>query len=133
MGCDTTETQLVSDLPNAISHAIMVACVALLPITPGAAPTAAVRLLHQLRLMPQVFTPPPQLARQLGSEYGRQCVATMAAAESLIGALDLQVKPCAGCQATMAGADSRTHPVTGCVEPPKIVRLTRSSQGALHD
>lgn len=56
------------------------------------APTTAVRLLHQLRLMPQVFTPPQQLVAVLGGEFGAPCVETMAAAEALVGALDLQVR-----------------------------------------
>eukprot|EP00775_Hariotina_reticulata_P002881 gene2881-3172_t len=55
----------------------------------GVAPTAAVRLLHQLRLLPQVFTPPSQLLKLLGPDFGAPGVQLMAAAEELIEAVHL--------------------------------------------
>lgn len=57
----------------------------------GVAPTAAMRLLQQLQLFAIVFSPPPALASVLGTGYGAQCVEVIAAAESLVTALDLQV------------------------------------------
>lgn len=55
------------------------------------APTAAVRLLHQLRLLPQVFTPPSQLVKLLGPDFGGPGVQLMAAAEELLEAVHLVV------------------------------------------
>lgn len=63
----------------------------------GPGPTAAVRLLHQLRLFDQVFTPPPEVQQLLGSEYGRPCVEVMAAAEALLQELRLDVSQSNAC------------------------------------
>lgn len=57
----------------------------------GVAPTAAMRLLQQLQLFSVVFAPPPHLVKVVGTSFGAQCVEVMAAAEKLLGALDLQV------------------------------------------
>jgi hypothetical protein len=58
----------------------------------GVAPTAAMRLLQQLQLFPVVFSPPPELQQLLGTGYGAQCVEVVAAAEKLVGALEMQVR-----------------------------------------
>lgn len=57
----------------------------------GVAPTAAMRLLQQLQLFSVVFAPPPHLVKVVGTSFGAQCVEVMAAAEKLLGALDLQL------------------------------------------
>jgi len=62
----------------------------MMPLT-GAAPSNAVLLLHQLHLLPQVFTPPQQLVNQLGPDFGGAGVQLMAAAEELIEAVHLVV------------------------------------------
>eukprot|EP00878_Enallax_costatus_P025390 GHUV01027165.1.p1 GENE.GHUV01027165.1~~GHUV01027165.1.p1 ORF type:complete len:349 (+),score=115.59 GHUV01027165.1:497-1543(+) len=59
----------------------------------GPAPTAAVRLLQQLRLFDQVLKPPPDVQQLLGSEFGRPCVEIMAAAEAMLVQLKLELSP----------------------------------------
>lgn len=62
------------------------------PCHTGAAPTAAVRLLHQLQLFSEVFALPPVLrGAHAGGDYGSPCVELMAIAERLVSELDLQV------------------------------------------
>lgn len=58
----------------------------------GRDPAAAVRLLQQLSLFPQVFTLPPQLQQQLGSDFGKPCVELMAAAYALLQELNFEVR-----------------------------------------
>eukprot|EP00878_Enallax_costatus_P037486 GHUV01042347.1.p1 GENE.GHUV01042347.1~~GHUV01042347.1.p1 ORF type:complete len:185 (+),score=64.76 GHUV01042347.1:236-790(+) len=62
-------------------------------ICAGPAPTAAVRLLQQLRLFDQVLKPPPDVQQLLGSEFGRPCVEIMAAAEAMLVQLKLELSP----------------------------------------
>jgi hypothetical protein len=50
------------------------------------------RLLQQLQLFPVVFSPPPELQQLLGTGYEAQCVEVVAAAEKLVGALEMQVR-----------------------------------------
>jgi hypothetical protein len=57
----------------------------------GASPAAAVRLLHQLCLFPQVFTPPPELQQQLGNDFGGPCTELIEAAQALLQEVGLQV------------------------------------------
>ncbi|KAF6258483.1 hypothetical protein COO60DRAFT_1460658 [Scenedesmus sp. NREL 46B-D3] len=57
----------------------------------GASPAAAVRLLHQLCLFPQVFTPPPQLQQLLGSDFGGPCTELTEAGQLLLQEVGLQL------------------------------------------
>jgi hypothetical protein len=50
-----------------------------------------VRLLHQLCLFPQVFTPPPQLQQLLGRDFGGPCTELIEAAQTLLQEVGLQV------------------------------------------
>jgi hypothetical protein len=50
-----------------------------------------VRLLHQLCLFPQVFTPPAELQRLLGSDFGTPCTELTEAAQLLLQEVGLQV------------------------------------------
>lgn len=51
---------------------------------PGPSPSAAARLLHQLRLFPEVFTLPPGVLALVGEEYGGPCEACLEAAVSIM-------------------------------------------------
>eukprot|EP00882_Tetradesmus_deserticola_P033468 GHRQ01038238.1.p1 GENE.GHRQ01038238.1~~GHRQ01038238.1.p1 ORF type:complete len:194 (+),score=99.91 GHRQ01038238.1:180-761(+) len=57
----------------------------------GTSPAAAVRLLHQLCLFPQVFTPPPQLQQLLGSDFGGPCTELLEAGQVLLQEVGLQL------------------------------------------
>uniref|UniRef100_A0A383VU74 tRNA nucleotidyltransferase/poly(A) polymerase RNA and SrmB- binding domain-containing protein n=1 Tax=Tetradesmus obliquus TaxID=3088 RepID=A0A383VU74_TETOB len=57
----------------------------------GASPAAAVRLLQQLCLFPQVFTPPQQLQQLLGNAFGGPCTELIEAAQALLQEVGLQL------------------------------------------
>lgn len=61
------------------------------PLPAGASPAAAVRLLQQLCLFPQVFTPPQQLQQLLGNAFGGPCTELIEAAQALLQEVGLQV------------------------------------------
>lgn len=69
------------------------------------------RLLQQLQLFSVVFAPPPHLVKVLGTGFGTQCVEVMAAAEKLLGALDLQVSKTAHHNTALLSASRAWHPL----------------------
>eukprot|EP00193_Tetraselmis_chui_P001735 CAMPEP_0177751190 /NCGR_PEP_ID=MMETSP0491_2-20121128/238_1 /TAXON_ID=63592 /ORGANISM="Tetraselmis chuii, Strain PLY429" /LENGTH=476 /DNA_ID=CAMNT_0019266279 /DNA_START=316 /DNA_END=1742 /DNA_ORIENTATION=+ len=50
----------------------------------GPDPVGAMNLVYQLRLFPAVFLPPPAFVHILGEDFGKPCIATMAAASSVL-------------------------------------------------
>lgn len=50
----------------------------------GQSPLTAVRHLSNLRLLPAVFSIPESAQQRLGEGYGSACLATMAAADSIL-------------------------------------------------
>lgn len=76
------------------------------------------RLLQQLQLFPVVFSPPPELQQLLGTGYGAQCVEVAAAAEKLVGALEMQVRGSTNLQYTNLATIYCNHCITTSPSPP---------------